>query len=147
MTLDEAKQLRVARRLVFTNGVFDVLHIGHVRYLQQARQLGDLLLVGVNSDESVRSLKGPTRPINPAGERIAMLEALRVVDGAVEFGEATPVEIIRALMPEVHVKGGDYEANEMPETPVVQAYGGQVVILPLVPNRSTSRLLKLLGEE
>jgi bifunctional ADP-heptose synthase (sugar kinase/adenylyltransferase) len=76
-----------------------------------------------------------------------MLEALRVVDGAVEFGEATPVEIIRALMPEVHVKGGDYEANEMPETPVVQAYGGQVVILPLVPNRSTSRLLKLLGEE
>ena len=147
MTLDEAKQLRAGRRLVFTNGVFDVLHIGHVRYLQQARQLGDLLLVGVNSDESVRSLKGPTRPINPAGERIAMLEALRVVDGAVEFGEATPVEIIRALMPEVHVKGGDYEANEMPETPVVQAYGGQVVILPLVPNRSTSRLLKLLGEE
>jgi glycerol-3-phosphate cytidylyltransferase len=147
VTLDEAKQLRAGRRLVFTNGVFDVLHIGHVRYLQQARQLGDLLLVGVNSDESVRSLKGPTRPINPAGERIAMLEALRVVDGAVEFGEATPVEIIRALMPEVHVKGGDYEANEMPETPVVQAYGGQVVILPLVPNRSTSRLLKLLGEE
>ena len=147
MTLDEAKQLRAGRRLVFTNGVFDVLHIGHVRYLQQARQLGDLLLVGVNSDESVRSLKGPTRPINPAGERIAMLEALRVVDGAVEFGEATPVEIIRALMPEVHVKGGDYEANEMPETPVVQAYGGQVIILPLVPNRSTSRLLKLLGEE
>ncbi|HJP83980.1 MAG TPA: D-glycero-beta-D-manno-heptose 1-phosphate adenylyltransferase [Fimbriimonadaceae bacterium] len=147
MTLDEAKQLREGRRLVFTNGVFDVLHIGHVRYLQEARRLGDLLLVGVNSDESVRSLKGPTRPINPTDERIAMLEALRMVDGAIEFGEATPVEIIKALTPEVHVKGGDYEASDMPETPVVQAYGGQVLILPLVPNRSTSRLLKLLGEE
>jgi glycerol-3-phosphate cytidylyltransferase len=134
--------------LVFTNGVFDVLHAGHVRYLQQAAELGDLLLVGVNSDESVRKLgKGPNRPVNPLEDRMAVLEALRFVQGAVAFSEDTPIELIRILKPEVHVKGGDYEAETLPETPVVRAYGGEVLILPLLPGRSTTAILGRLGQD
>lgn len=141
MTLEEALALRQNRRLVFTNGVFDVLHAGHVRYLAQARELGDLLIVGVNADATVRKLKGPTRPVNPLEDRIAVLEALRAVDGAVPFGEDTPVELIRLLKPEIHVKGGDYEVERLPETPVVRAYGGEVVILPFLEGRSTTAIL------
>lgn len=143
MTLDRALKLREGRRLVFTNGVFDILHAGHVRLLEAARQHGDLLIVGVNDDDSVRRLgKGEDRPINPLRDRIAVLEALRAVDGAVAFPEDTPVALIRTLCPEVHVKGGDYDPEAMPETPVVRAYGGEVVILPLLEGRSTTGILK-----
>ena len=148
MTEQEIEQLRHGRRLVFTNGVFDILHAGHVTYLQQARALGDMLVVGVNSDDSVRRLnKGPNRPVNTVADRILVLEALKCVDGAIEFGEDTPVEIIRRLRPDIHVKGGDYDPEAMPETPVVRSYGGEVRIIPLLPGRSTTRVLRELGEE
>lgn len=147
MTLAEALELRKGRSLVFTNGVFDLLHVGHVRYLRQARALGDLLILGVNSDESVRRLnKGPERPLNPAEERIELLEALRWVDGAVEFGEDTPIELILQLRPEVHVKGGDYRIEDLPETPIVQEYGGRVEILPFVAGRSTTSLVNRMRD-
>lgn len=146
MTLDEALDLRQGKRLVFTNGVFDILHAGHVTYLAQARELGDLLIVGLNSDASVRGLgKGPDRPVNSQEDRMAVLEALRAVDGVVIFDDATPEGLIAALKPEVHVKGGDYDPEQMPETPLVRSYGGEVVILPLLAGRSTTGILGRLG--
>lgn len=146
MTLDEALNLRRGRKLVFTNGVFDILHAGHVTYLAQARQLGDLLIVGINSDASVRGLgKGPDRPVNSQEDRMAVLEALRAVDGVVIFEDATPEGLIAALKPELHVKGGDYDPEQMPETPLVRLYGGEVVILPLLAGRSTTGILGRLG--
>lgn len=148
MTLQEALDRRAGRKLVFTNGVFDLLHAGHVTYLEAAGNLGDLLIVGVNSDASVRRLgKGPNRPVNGEEDRVLVLEALRCVAGAVIFGEDTPVELIQILKPEVHVKGGDYDPNAMPETPIVRGYGGEVVIMPTLPGRSTTRTLKNLGAE
>ncbi len=135
-------------RIVFTNGVFDLLHVGHVRYLQAARALGDALLVGVNSDDSVRRLKGPTRPINPDDERSEVIAALACVDGVCLFGEDRPDALLQAVRPSVHAKGGDYKnVDALPEAPLVRALGGEVVILPLVPGRSTTRLLERLGSE
>ena len=146
MELSEALQLRRGRRLVFTNGVFDILHAGHVQILNQCRELGDLLIVGVNSDASVRRLgKGPERPIHTVADRIIVLEGLRAVDAAVVFEEDTPSELISILKPEIHVKGGDYVAADLPETAVVEGYGGKVVILPLLEGRSTTRAVRALG--
>lgn len=143
MTLSEALVQRQNRKLVFTNGVFDLLHAGHVRYLAEARALGDLLIVGVNSDDSVRRLgKGPERPLNSAADRIAVLEALRFVDGAVVFDEDTPADIIRQLRPEIHVKGGDYRVEQLAEAVAVQAYGGKVIILPYLTGYSTTSLVE-----
>ena len=145
MRLEEALEFRKGKRLVFTNGVFDILHAGHVRYLAEARRLGDALLVGVNSDASVRTLgKGPDRPVHSEADRVEVLQALRAVDGAIVFEERTPVELIRTLRPEVHVKGGDYDPETMPETPIVRGYGGEVVILPLLEGRSTTAALRKL---
>lgn len=146
--LADALRLRHGKRLVFTNGVFDILHAGHTSYLAQARELGDLLVVGVNSDDSVRRLaKGENRPYNTLEDRMAVLEALRAVDAAVAFEEDTPIELIQILKPEVHVKGGDYDPEAMPETPVVRSYGGEVVILPLLPGRSTTSIARRMGAE
>lgn len=146
ISLDAAVDLRSGKRLVFTNGVFDILHVGHVRYLAQARALGDLLIVGLNDDASVRRLgKGANRPINPLSDRAEVLEALRCVDAVVAFSDDTPIGLIERLRPEVHVKGGDYDAESMPETPIVRAYGGQVVILPLLPGRSTTAILEKMS--
>jgi len=143
MTVPEALTLRSGRRLVFTNGVFDILHAGHVQYLQNARARGDLLIVGMNTDASVRRLgKGDDRPVNPLTDRLAVLSGLRCVDGVVPFDEDTPVGLIRQLMPEVHVKGGDYDAAKLPETPIVLGYGGEVVIVPLLTGRSTTNILR-----
>jgi len=148
MTISDALALRAGRRLVFTNGVFDLLHAGHVQYLTEARRHGDLLIVGVNNDDSVRRLgKSPNRPIHAVEDRVAVLEGLRAVDAAVVFSEDTPIELIRILQPEVHIKGGDYTVDSLPEAPVVHAYGGKVVILPLLPGRSTTSALKKLGLE
>ena len=148
MTVEEARNLAYGRRMVFTNGVFDVLHAGHVRYLGEARALGDLLIVGLNSDESVRRLgKGPNRPINPLEDRAAVLSALRAVDGVVAFEQDTPEDLIRALQPNIHVKGGDYTVESLPESKIVLGYGGEVVILPFLAGRSTTLTLKKLGEE
>ncbi|HWD41268.1 MAG TPA: D-glycero-beta-D-manno-heptose 1-phosphate adenylyltransferase [Fimbriimonas sp.] len=148
MTIEEATRLRQGKRLVFTNGVFDVLHAGHVRYLQQASELGDLLIVGINSDGSARKLaKGPGRPINTLEDRMEVLEALRVVDGVVPFDESTPEGLIEQLRPEVHVKGGDYTEDRLPEAKIVRSYGGEVVILPTLEGRSSTRVIRSLGLE
>jgi glycerol-3-phosphate cytidylyltransferase len=143
----EAAQLKAeGKRVVFTNGVFDILHVGHLRYLQQARALGDALFVGVNADASVRRLnKGPERPINPQDERAELLLGLKCVDAVCIFEEDTPIELLQALRPSIHCKGGDYASPDaLPETPIVRAFGGDVVILPLVPGRSTTNVVKKL---
>lgn len=116
--------------VVFTNGCFDILHVGHVRYLQQARALGDLLVVGMNTDESVRRLKGPERPINSENDRAEVLAALECVDFVTLFGEQLPTDLICALKPDIDVKGGDYLPEDMPEAKAVFAYGGRVEIIP-----------------
>ncbi len=147
-----AERLRSeGKRIVFTNGVFDILHVGHVRYLGAARALGDVLFVGINSDESVRRLKGPNRPINSEGERAEVIAALRCVEAACIFPENTPHALIEAVRPHIHAKGGDYKTPDaLPETPLVRSLGGEVVILQLVPDRSTTRLIERMnggGEE
>ena len=144
-SLDQIEQARRGRTLVFTNGVFDILHAGHVACLEAARALGDLLIVGLNTDEGVRRLgKGPERPLNPLEDRMRVVGALRCVDGVLAFGEDTPVELIAQLRPDVHVKGGDYRPQNLPETPVVEGYGGRVVVIPLLEGRSTTRLVDLI---
>ena len=147
-TLKRIEEARRAKTLVFTNGVFDVLHAGHVRLLTQARALGDLLVVGLNTDASARRLgKGPERPLNVLEDRTAVVAALRAVDFVVSFDEDTPVELIRQLKPEVHVKGGDYKASDLPEAPVVESYGGRVVVLPLLEGRSTTSTIRKMRAE
>ena len=126
---------------MFTNGCFDVLHPGHVRYLTQARALGDLLIVAVNSDGSVRRLKGADRPVNPVEDRIALLAALACVDHVVVFEEDSPARLIEAVRPDVYVKGGDYPPEMVPEAPLVRRLGGQVRTLGYVPDRSTSAII------
>ncbi|MEU1758509.1 D-glycero-beta-D-manno-heptose 1-phosphate adenylyltransferase [Micromonospora sp. NPDC005652] len=137
--VDEHRQ--AGRSVVFTNGCFDVLHPGHVRYLTQARALGDLLIVAVNSDGSVRRLKGPDRPVNPVEDRTALLAALACVDHVVVFEEDSPARLIEAVRPDVYVKGGDYPPEMVPEAPLVRRLGGQVRTLGYVPDRSTSAII------
>ncbi|MBQ1027769.1 D-glycero-beta-D-manno-heptose 1-phosphate adenylyltransferase [Micromonospora sp. C95] len=132
---------RAGRSIVFTNGCFDVLHRGHVRYLEQASALGDLLVVAVNSDGSVRRLKGADRPVNPIEDRAALLAALTCVDHVVVFEEDSPAALIEAVRPDVYVKGGDYPPELVPEAPLVQRLGGQVRTLGYVPDRSTSAII------
>lgn len=127
--------------VVFTNGCFDILHAGHVRYLTAAKQLGDVLVVGLNSDESVHALKGAGRPVNPAGDRAEVLAGLRAVDHVVVFAEATAEELVRQLQPDVYVKGGDYSLDRLPESSLVAAYGGKTVLIPMVEGRSTSNVI------
>lgn len=142
MTLEDVLELKHGRKVVFTNGVFDILHAGHVHYLNEARLMGDLLIVGLNSDASARGLgKGADRPINSQEDRAAVLRGLRAVDGVVIFDEATPERLIRSIQPQVYVKGGDYSIDELPETPVVREYGGEVRIIPFLEGRSTTGLL------
>lgn len=134
---------RREKRVVLTNGHFDLLHIGHLRYLQEAKALGDILVVGVNSDASTRRLKGPGRPILPQGERAELLAALACVDYVTVFEEDTAEELVQVLRPDVYVKGGDYaQGKPLPEAKAVAAYGGEVRILALVPDHSTSALLE-----
>lgn len=131
-----------AGRLVFTNGCFDILHRGHVEYLAAAREMGDALVVAVNSDASVCRLKGPDRPINPQDDRAMVLAALQAVDAVTIFGEDTPGELIARLLPDVLVKGGDYTADAVVGAADVIAAGGEVAIVPLVPGRSTTNILR-----
>lgn len=126
--------------VVATGGVFDLIHAGHARTLSAARALGDCLIVLLNSDESVRRLKGPERPLMTASDRVDLLEALEVVDGVIVFGEDTPVDAIRRIRPDIWVKGGDYEAASLPEAAVITEWGGRAVTVPFFPGRSTTRL-------
>lgn len=132
---------RQNRRIVFTNGCFDILHAGHVQYLAQAKALGDVLIVGVNSDASVTRLKGPERPISALTERLTVLTALENVDHVVAFDEDTPHELIRVIQPDIYVKGGDYSKESLPEAPLVTELGGRVEIMPYVMNRSTTQII------
>ena len=134
-------------RLVFTNGCFDLLHVGHITVLDQARRFGDRLIVAINSDESVRRLKGPSRPIVNAPERARVLAALSGVDAVVIFDEPTPLELILALRPDVLVKGGDYEAAGVVGAAEMQAWGGQVKIVPTAEGFSTTRLIEKSAEK
>lgn len=134
-------------RLVFTNGCFDLLHRGHAAYLNQAAALGDRLVVGLNTDASVRRLKGEGRPVLPGGDRAYLLASLRAVDAVVLFEEDTPIELVEALVPDVLVKGEDYRPEEVVGREVVEGAGGRLELLPLEPGRSTSDILRRIGEE
>lgn len=147
MTWERARRWRTAlgtRRVVFTNGVFDILHPGHVDVLLAARKEGDALVVGVNSDDSVRRLKGPGRPVRSEGERAYVLAALSMVDAVVVFEQDTPLELIRTLEPDVLVKGGDYSEDSVVGASEVRARGGKVVIVPLTPGHSTTAIVEKL---
>ncbi len=138
----EREALRASgKKLVFTNGVFDILHVGHVRYLEQARALGDALVVAVNSDRSVRELKGAGRPLTNENERAEIVAALRAVDYVTIFDDVSPRSLIAALLPDVLVKGGDYSLGQIHGREEVEAAGGRVVSLPFVEGASTSELI------
>lgn len=146
LTLNEALQTRQHLRaaglmLVFTNGHFDLLHVGHLDYLEKARALGGALFVGVNGDSATQSLKGTGRPIVPALERARLIAALRPVDSVIIFEADTAHTLIKTLRPEIYVKGGDYHQKVLPERALVEGYGGQVVLIDLLPNHSTSDLI------
>lgn len=153
LSLDEALVRRQdIARLVFTNGAFDLLHAGHVRYLQAARRLGDALFVGLNSDASVQALKGPRRPIVPEADRATVLAALACVDAVIIFPETTAHHLIAALRPDVYAKGGDYSLSPdapgalLPEAPLVQGYGGQVELIPFVAGQASTNLIERILE-
>lgn len=135
------------KRLVVTNGCFDLLHLGHVLYLEAARNFGDALLVGVNGDESVRQLKGPNRPVNEEGDRAAILAALQSVDGVCIFANRNAAPFLAAAQPDIYVKGGDYTLDTInqEERRIVEAAGGQIRMVPFVPGRSTTSLLKKIA--
>ena len=146
MKRDEAirfvnEQRAAGRTIVFTNGVFDLLHPGHVRYLRRARDLGDALLVGVNSDRSVRANKGPDRPLTPEAERVEILESLECVDGVVIFDEDTPHELVAALQPDVLVKGADWAEDAIVGRDIVEGRGGRVVRVPIERGHSTTTIV------
>ena len=151
MQLEELVAWREACRaknqmVAWTNGVFDVLHVGHLRSLHAARAFGDVLIVGVNDDASVKANKGPRRPIYGVTERVEMLAGLHVVDAILVFGEQTPERVLAAVKPDVHVKGADYAAKPIPERAIVEGYGGRVELVPLVPGRSSTDTLARLAK-
>jgi len=129
------------RKIVFTNGCFDILHAGHVTYLEAAKAQGDVLVLGLNTDESVRRLKGPARPINSELDRAKVVGALKAVDYVVLFGEQTAEAVIAEVKPDVYVKGGDYTLDTLPEAKIVQSYGGKVAFIDMVEGRSTTNII------
>ncbi|MCK8824316.1 D-glycero-beta-D-manno-heptose 1-phosphate adenylyltransferase [Fuchsiella alkaliacetigena] len=133
---------RAKQKIVFTNGCFDILHVGHVRYLQAAQAKGDLLVVGINSDTSVKQLKGEQRPVVPEEERAEMLAALEMVDYVVIFEELTAKRVIGELKPDIYVKGGDYSVEELPEAEVVASYGGKIELVKEVKGASTTNIVE-----
>ncbi len=152
LTLEEmivrfGRQKRNGKRVVFTNGCFDLLHPGHIHSLEAARNLGDSLIVGINSDESVRTLKGRSRPLIPEQERAEILAALECVDGVVIFDELTPQNVIAALLPDILVKGSDWPGNQIVGREEVEAAGGKVVLIDNVPGYSTTEILNRIREQ
>lgn len=137
---------RVGKTIVFTNGCFDIVHAGHISYLEKARRLGDVLFVGMNTDSSIREYKGDKRPINPLADRIRVLAALKMIDHIVPFAEKTPERLLRIVRPDIDVKGGDYTIETLPEAPIVKQYGGKIVIIPLFANHSTTTIIKKVVE-
>lgn len=143
----EFASLRDKQKIVFTNGCFDLLHIGHVRYLQEAKKLGDILVVGVNSDASVKRLKGPQRPIQNESDRAEILAALGCVDYSIIFEEDTPLELIKIVLPQVLVKGGDWKPESIVGSDVVMAAGGKVYSLTFVDGRSTTQIINKIEQD
>ncbi len=146
MRKEIVKLQKAGKRVVFTNGVFDILHIGHLTYLEEAGNLGDILVVGVNSDASVKVNKGDKRPINSEKNRAYVLLGTKFVDYAVIFDEKTPEKLLDVLKPDVHVKGGDYKKEDLPETKIVEGNGGEVKILSFVDNVSTTQIINKIIE-
>ena len=139
----------IGKRIVFTNGCFDILHIGHIRYLTAAKELGNKinahLIVGLNSDSSVKMLKGENRPINNEDDRAEMLLALKAVDHVVIFSDKTAEDLIKKIKPEIYVKGGDYNWNNLPEAKIVESYGGRVEFIKFVDDHSTTKLIEKIN--
>jgi len=140
------KARRQGKKIVTTNGCFDILHIGHLRYLQEAKRLGDILVVAINSDDSVRTIKGDKRPLVPQDERAEILAALECVDYVTIFPELDPIQLLRELRPDIHVKGGDYRLDQVIEREAVKSLGGELRLVPGAPEKSTSNLIKLIVE-
>ena len=132
------------KKIVFTNGCFDILHAGHVRYLTAAKNLGDILIVGLNTDESVRKLKGSSRPVNKEKDRAEVLLGLKAVDYVVLFGEQTAENLISEVKPDIYAKGGDYTLETLPEAKIVQSYGGKVEFIQLVAGKSTTNIINAI---
>ena len=150
LTLPEALQARKQpdiQTLVFTNGHFDLLHVGHLDYLEKARALGDALFVGINGDSASQALKGSGRPFVPADERARLIAALCCVDAAIIFEDLTASTLITTLKPEIYVKGGDYRDKPLPERPTVEAYGGRIELIDLLPGHSTTALIARIRAE
>ena len=145
--LNSFRKDNAQKKIVFTNGCFDILHVGHKRYLQQAATLGDILVVGVNSDASVRRLKGPTRPVNNEQDRAEMLSALGFIDYVVIFDEDTPYELIKKIQPDVLVKGGDYKPEEVVGRDIVEARGGRLELISFVEGKSTTNIIKKINQK
>lgn len=140
--LSEVAELKANNlKIVTTNGCFDILHVGHVRYLSQAKEQGDILIIALNSDSSVRGLKGPDRPVNKEEDRAEVLAGLLAVDYVVMFSESTPVDLLAKIKPDIHVKGGDYDLNNLPEAKVIHENGGKVVFMPMVEGKSTTNII------
>jgi len=137
---------RQNKKIVFTNGCFDIIHAGHVRYLTAAKNFGDVLIVGLNTDESVKHLKGANRPINNQNDRAEVLLGLKAVDHVIFFGEQTAENLIAEVKPDIYVKGGDYTFETLPEAKIVQSYGGRVEFVNLVVGRSTTSIVKKILE-
>ena len=139
---------RQGKKIVFTNGCFDIIHAGHVRYLTTAKNFGDVLIIGLNTDDSVRRLKGASRPINSQADRAEVLLGLKAVDHVIYFGEQTAENLIGEVKPDIYVKGGDYTLETLPEAAIVQKFGGRVELVNLVAGRSTTNIIsKILAEK
>lgn len=135
---------RLGKKIVFTNGCFDILHVGHVRYLTKAKSFGDILIVGLNSDSSVKALKGDNRPINNEKDRAEVLLGLKAVDYVTIFGERTAENLVAQIQPDIYVKGADYTIDKIPEAKIVQSYGGRVELVQFVAGHSTTQILRRL---
>lgn len=142
-----ASSLRAkGKKVVFTNGCFDILHAGHVKYLERAKALGDVLIVGLNSDSSVRKIKGPCRPVVPEKDRAVIISSLGFVDYVTIFADETPLKVIKAVRPDVLVKGADWKVGEIVGADFVKSYGGKVIAIPLLKGRSTSGLIRAISK-
>lgn len=135
------------KKIVFTNGCFDIIHVGHVRYLTTAKSFGDVLIVGLNTDESVRKLKGAMRPVNNQYDRAEVLLGLKAVDYVIFFGEQTAESLIAEIQPDIYVKGGDYTLETLPEAKIVQSYGGRVELVNLVEGKSTTNIIEKISAQ
>ncbi len=140
--LDKIQNIRTNRKIVFTNGCFDILHVGHIRYLKEAKSLGDILVVGVNTDNSVKKLKGPARPIQNENDRAEILSSLESVDFVVLFSEETPEKLIHSVRPDILVKGGDWKIQDIVGSDFVLSYGGEVRSLQFVNGKSTTSIIE-----